>query len=124
MPGGRANSVWAAGIFDYGPRMKSCSVLPLLVLSLALAGCATPETRLRTGLRDAGLSQAMAMCMADRMVDRLSLVQLRRLSALGSLRDKRVTDLSLDQFLHKVRALKDAEILAVTTSSAAVCALR
>ena len=100
------------------------AVLPLLALSLALAGCATPETRLRTGLQNAGLSKAMSACMAERMVDRLSLLQLRRLSALGSLKDRRLADLSLDQFLHKVRALKDAEILAVTTSSAAVCAFR
>ena len=99
----------------------------LVVLSLsllALTACATPEARLRTGLVNAGLSQAIASCMAERMVDRLSLVQLRRLSALGSLKDKRIADMSLDQFLHKVRALKDAEILAVSTSSAAICALR
>ena len=98
--------------------------LSLALLSLGLAGCATPETRLRTGLNNAGLSKAMSACMAERMVDRLSLLQLRRLSALGSLKDKRVTDLSLDQFFHKVRALKDPEILTVTTSSAALCALR
>ncbi|KGB52144.1 hypothetical protein FG91_03778 [Sphingopyxis sp. LC81] len=100
------------------------AALPLALLALALAGCATPETRLRTGLNNAGLSKAMSACMAERMVDRLSLVQLRRLSALGSLKDKRVTDLSLDQFFHKVRALKDPEILTVSTSSAALCALR
>ena len=100
------------------------AMLPLLAASLMLGGCATPETRLRTGLNNAGLSKAMSACMAERMVDRLSLVQLRRLSALGSLKDKQLTDLSLDQFLRKVRALKDPEILTVTTSSAALCALR
>lgn len=100
------------------------AVLPLLGLSLALAGCATPETRLRTGLVKAGLTQPVAACMADRMVDRLSLVQLRRIASLASLKDKRVGDLTMDQFLHKVRALKDVEILTVTTSSAAICALR
>jgi len=104
-------------------RMK-LAVLPLIAASLMLAGCATPETRLRTGLNNAGLSKAMSACMAERMVDRLSLLQLRRLSALGSLKDKRIADLSLDQFLHKVRALKDPEILTVSTSSAALCALR
>ena len=103
--------------------MKFAAV-SLVVLSLALAGCATPEARLRTGLNNAGLSKAMSACMAERMVDRLSLVQLRRLSALGSLKDKQITDLSLAQFLHKVRALKDPEILTVSTSSAALCALR
>ncbi|MBL0914360.1 MAG: hypothetical protein IBJ13_02235 [Sphingopyxis sp.] len=100
------------------------TVLPLIAASLMLAGCATPEARLRTGLNNAGLSKAMSACMAERMVDRLSLLQLRRLGSLGSLKDKRITDLSLDQFLHKVRALKDPEILTVSTSSAALCALR
>ncbi|WP_447764775.1 hypothetical protein [Sphingopyxis panaciterrae] len=98
------------------------AILPLAVLTLALSACATPETRLRTGLNNAGLSKAMSACMAGRMVDRLSLVQLRRLSALGSLKDRRITDLTLDQFLRKVRALKDPEILTVSTSSAAICA--
>lgn len=97
--------------------------IPILA-ALTLAGCATPETRLRTGLVDAGLSQPIAGCMAERMVDRLSLLQLRRIGSLASLKDKKASDLSLNQFLFKVRALKDAEILAVTTSSAALCAFR
>lgn len=100
------------------------AVLPVLAAALALAGCATPETRLRTGLQNAGLSKAMSACMAERMADRLSLLQLRRLAALGSLKDRQVADLTLDQFFRKVRALKDPEILTVSTSSAAVCALR
>lgn len=99
-------------------------VLISLVAAFALAGCATPEARLRTGLVDAGLSQRIAACMAERMVDRLSLLQLRRLGSLAGLKDKNAGDLSLDQFLFKVRALKDAEILAVTTSSAALCTFR
>lgn len=94
------------------------------VALFALAGCATPETRVRTGLQKAGLSTAMATCMAERMVDRLSLVQLRRLSSLGSLNEKPLRDLSLDQFLHRVRALKDPEILSVTTTSAGICAFK
>ena len=103
--------------------MKS-AILPTAALAFLLSACATPETRLRTGLNNAGLSKAMSACMAERMVDRLSLPQLRRLAALGSLRDKHIADLSLSQFLHKVRALKDPEILAVSTSSAAICAMR
>ena len=100
------------------------AVLPLALVALALSACATPETRLRTGLYNAGLSKVMSACMAERMVDRLSLVQLRRLSSLGTLKDKRIGDLTFDQFLHRVRALRDPEILTVTTSSAALCALR
>lgn len=96
-------------------------ILPGLA-ALTLAGCATPETRLRNGLAGAGLPQGVAACMADRMVDRLSLLQLRRLAALGSLKDKPIRELTPEQFLRKVRALKDPEILGVTTSSAVVCA--
>jgi type IV pilus biogenesis protein CpaD/CtpE len=55
-------------------------------VALALSACATPETRVRTALMDAGLSRPIAACMADRMVDRLSLVQLNKLSGLKKLR--------------------------------------
>ena len=50
--------------------MKAALLVP--IVALALAGCATPETRIRTALTEAGLSKPVASCMADRMVDRLS----------------------------------------------------
>lgn len=91
----------------------------LASLSL-LAACAVPEARLRAGLINAGLSQPMAACMAERMVDRLSLAQLRRIGDLPYARDER----SVAGFLHRVRALRDTEILTVASAAAAVCALR
>ncbi len=97
--------------------------LPVL-LALSLAACATPEQRVRTGLMDAGLSRPIATCMAQRMVDRLSLLQLRRIGRLGDLRDSNVRELTVDQFLRRSRALGDPEILAVMTSSGALCAIR
>jgi hypothetical protein len=84
----------------------------------ALSACAVPEDRLRTGLLNAGLSRPLAACMAERMVDRLSLAQLMRLADLPKARQAE----SLDRFLRRVRALGDPEILSVTTSSAALCA--
>jgi hypothetical protein len=85
-----------------------------------VASCAAPETRLRTGLMEAGLSEPLADCMAQRMVDRLSLIQLRR---LADLKYAGRAD-SLDTFLHRVRSLRDTEIWTVRSSSAAVCAAR
>jgi hypothetical protein len=89
-----------------------------------LASCATvsPESRLRAGLLDAGLSPRMAGCMAERMVDRLSLVQLRRLQSLASLRKSHMEEMSVDRFLYKVRALEDPEIFLVTSKAAISCA--
>lgn len=91
--------------------------------ALLLAGCATPETRLRTGLVNAGLGPSMAACMADRMAGQLSITQLKRLGSLASLRDVRANDLTIEQFLHHVRALKDPELVAVSISSAALCSV-
>jgi hypothetical protein len=62
----------------------------------------------------------MAACMAERMVDRLSLIQLRRIGDLPYASDER----TVSGFLHRVRALRDTEILTVSSSAAAVCAIR
>jgi hypothetical protein len=87
--------------------------------SLSLAACAVPEARLRTGLINAGLPRPLAACMAERMVDRLSLAQLMRIADLPRAREAE----TIDAFLRRVRALGDPEILGVATSSAGLCAI-
>ncbi|WP_448662767.1 hypothetical protein ACG3SL_19270 [Sphingomonas sp. CJ20] len=93
--------------------------LGALALVLTLCACAVPEARLRAGLIRAGLPRPLSACMAGRMVDRLSLKQLLRIADLPNAGASE----SVDQFLHRVRALGDAEILGVTSSSAALCAI-
>lgn len=92
---------------------------------LLLSACATitPEARVRAGLVDAGLSERMAGCMAGRMVDRLSITQLRRLQSLSGVSKVDYRDVTVSEFLHKIRALKDPEILSVTSRAALACAL-
>lgn len=54
-----------------------------LASALALAACgAVAESRITTALTDAGLSKPVSNCIADRMVDKLSLDQLRSISRL------------------------------------------
>jgi hypothetical protein len=98
-------------------------ILTIALPFALLAGCTAPETRLRTGLMGAGLSPTMAGCMADRMMNALSLIQLRRLQSLGSLKNAHLRKVSTTDFLHKVRALHDPEILAEATKAAGACAL-
>jgi len=93
-------------------------VIPLIAVLTALSACAVPEARLHTGLTNAGLPKPLAACMAERMVDRLSLAQLMRIADLPKAREAE----SLDRFLRRVRALGDPEILAVATSSGGLCA--
>jgi hypothetical protein len=100
-------------------------LLPMAVIAaLALSSCASisPESRVRAGLIEAGLSPRMAGCMAERMVDRLSLDQLRRLKSIASLRKADTGSMSIDKFLYKVRALDDPEIFLVTSKAALHCA--
>lgn len=98
-------------------RAKPQLLIPIAAAAM-LAGCATPEARLRAGLVNAGLSPPLAACMAHRMADRLSLMQLRRIGDLPQARES----VSAGEFLHRVRALRDPEIFSVSTSSAALCA--
>lgn len=95
-----------------------------LAAVLVLSACATPETRVRTALVDAGLPKPIATCMADRMVDRLSLIQLNKLSGLKKLRNKDMQKTSIDEFLKRTRSLQDPEILGVVTSSGLICAVK
>jgi len=99
--------------------------LILLTLLLPLAGCATvsPEARVRAGLIEAGLSPRMSACMAHRMVKRLSIAQLRRLQSLNGLRHRDVRAMSTGEFLDRVRALQDPEIVGVVGKAALVCAV-
>ena len=93
-------------------------------VALALSACATPETRVRTALMDAGLSRPIAACMADRMVDRLSLVQLNKLSGLKKLRGQDMRKITVEDFLKRARSLQDPEMLGVVSSSGLICAIK
>ena len=98
-------------------------LLPALLIPLALAACATPQTRVRNGLTGLGLSYPIADCMAERMVDRLSLSQLSRLSSLDGFKGRQPGDISVNQFIGITRGLQDPEVLGVVTSSGAICAV-
>ena len=97
-------------------RAKPLLLIPALAAAM-LAGCAAPEARLRAGLVNAGLPPPLAGCMAHRMAARLSLMQLRRIGDLPRARES----VSAGEFLRRVRALRDPEILGVSASSAALC---
>jgi hypothetical protein len=88
-------------------------------LALMSGGCVVDriaEHRVRSALLNAGLSERNADCMAHRMVDRLSIGQLRKLEQLEG--EKR----SITDYVAAVRRVGDAEAVAVTASSAALCA--
>lgn len=103
---------------------RSILALPVLALAL-LAGCATvsPEARVRSKLIEAGLRPPVAGCMAERMVDRLSLAQLKRLQSLGGLARHDMRGMSIDQLVHRLRALDDPEIVSVVLKAGIGCSI-
>ncbi len=105
-------------------RRRAVVLAGLFAAMLLTAGCATPEARVRSGLANVGISQPVAACMAERMVDRLNLLQLRRLSRMSTLGEGGVGGLTMEQYLHRARVLGDAEIWTVVSTSAGICALR
>lgn len=98
-------------------------LLVILIAASTLSACATPEARLRNGLQSAGLSRDTSTCMAGRMIDKLSLTQLKRLSDLSKISDKRIGQMRVGEFWRQVRALRDPEILAITSRAGLSCAI-
>ena len=92
----------------------------IVVVGFALLAACTPSKlaygQVKSAMIDAGLSEKNSACMAERMTDRLSLGQLQKLKRLKG--EKR----SLGDYVGAVRRVGDSEALAVTASSAALCA--
>lgn len=75
------------------------------------------EYRVRAALVESGVGTRRAECMARRMVKRLNLLQLWKLQNFAE--DKR----TLGAYIRGVKRVGDAEAIAVTVSSAGLCAV-
>lgn len=98
----------------------------MFTILIPLSACAQPfEGRVASRLVEAGLSRPMADCMAGRWVNRLSVVQLQKISDLaGDLSAERSKGrLTVTRFVERVRAVDDPEVMSVVSGSAAACAL-
>jgi len=95
----------------------------ILTLLLTLTACATPEERLRAGLEGTGLSHPMSACMAAKMIHQLSLGELQKLSSLGGLSTRPIGEMSIEELMHRVRALNDPHIVSVTARAGLSCAI-
>ena len=82
--------------------------------------CATPQNQIETGLREAGLSQGIATCMAGRLADRLSIAQLLELRRVTG--DPPPGGFTAAEFLRRA-ATVDPEIYGIVSSAALACAV-
>ena len=105
--------------------------LVILVLTIALgAGVAAyfgafdrvTEGRVEAALLDAGVSQNMAECMAPKMVDRLTLPQLKKLERLGARDGEAPVPLSGEEALLRLERVEDREAVEVLIRAGGSCA--
>jgi len=98
-------------------------LLPLTLLSaFALTACATPENRVKTALLNAGVSEPVSSCMADRLTDKLSIAQLQKLARLAR-NSGPVRDMSLSELRERLNAVGDPEIVSVVTMAGIGCTI-
>lgn len=94
------------------------ALVVVLAAAVMLSGCVEriAEHKVRAALIDAGLAPATSDCMARRMVDQLTISQLRKLQALQG--EKR----SVFDYVAAVRRVGDPQVFQVTATAGALCA--
>ncbi len=91
---------------------------------VTLQGCANlAKPSVQSALIEAGVRPSVAACMADRMTDRLSVSQLQKLRRVKGPPGEKASDLSAMELLQRVNRIGDPEVVSVTVSAGAACAL-
>ena len=101
-------------------------VLALLAGGAVFTGLANPliERQVAGALVQSGIGENRATCMAGRMVDRLSIVQLWQLrQAMAPLEGEPSDGYGLGELVKRLRRVGDGEVVAVLTTSAGLCAI-
>jgi hypothetical protein len=82
------------------------------------------ERQVKLALIEAGVGEKRSACMAQRMVKRLSLIQLWKLKQGMAARPGEPEDgYGLGELIKRLRRVGDGEAVAVLTTSAALCAI-
>lgn len=88
------------------------SLFALIALPLALAACATPAQRITSNLTGLGVPPRQAQCMGNRLGERLSIGQLRRLQELTGLRPERFERMSIREIANRLTDERDPGLVA------------
>lgn len=77
--------------------------------------------RIESVLTQQGIPQPVAACMGERMAERLSLAQLRKLERLQAQEGEGEMPANMAEFLERLRRVDDREAIEVVGTSAAIC---
>jgi hypothetical protein len=110
--------------------MKKLLIGLLLIAGLGagalFSGLANPlvEMQVKSALVESGIGEKRATCMAERMVDRLTLGQLWKLrQGMAPQEGEPAEGYGLGELIKRLRRVDDGEAVAVLTTSAGLCAI-
>jgi hypothetical protein len=102
----------------------------LLIVALGagalFSGLANPlvEMQVKSALIESGIGEKRAGCMAERMVDRLTIGQLWKLrQGMAPQEGESEDGYGLGELIKRLRRVQDGEAVAVLTTSAGLCAI-
>lgn len=99
------------------------SILAAGLCLLALGACSTPESRVRSSLITIGLPEATATCMADNVASRLSSQQIRTLSRMSGMSERRIGDMAIGEFTGLLVRSDNAEMVGIFARAGVGCAV-
>ncbi len=110
--------------------MRKLLIGLLLIVGLGagalFSGLANPlvQMQVKSALVQSGIGEKRAACMAERMVDRLTIGQLWKLrQGMAPLEGEPEAGYGLGELIKRLRRVEDGEAVAVLTTSAGLCAL-
>lgn len=110
--------------------MKKLIIGLLLIILLAggavFSGLANPlvEMQVKSALVESGIGEKRAACMAERMVDRLTIPQLWKLrQGMAAQEGEPDEGYGLGELIKRLDRVDDSETVAVLTTSAGLCAI-
>jgi hypothetical protein len=95
----------------------------VLAAALAVAGCATPSQRISSKLIGYGVPEPQAICVGDKLEQRLSISQLRRIGEITKASRSATGQVSLTQFAAALNKPGDEQIVAEVVRAGLGCVL-
>jgi len=92
-------------------------------LLLLLAACTTPAQRITTELVKIGIPEPQARCVGDRLADRLSHDQMKRLATLAQLNKDKVGRMSLGDLARPLNQPGDRQLVSEVVRAGIGCAI-
>ena len=110
-------------LWMFGRKAMRRSIWMAVPALLLVAGCASPESRVRSSLVRIGLPYNAADCLAQNVASKLSSQQIKDLSRLSGLSEHRVGEMSVRDFTGMLTRSGNLEMVELFARAGLGCAI-